>query len=58
VHYMPIHMQPYYQQFGFNEGDFPNSEDYYSQAISIPLFHSMSLVQQDEVIAKLKMIIK
>ncbi len=58
VHYMPIHMQPYYHQFGFNEGDFPNSEDYYSQAISIPLFHSMSLVQQDEVIAKLKMIIK
>jgi len=58
VHYMPIHMQPYYRQFGFNEGDFPNSEDYYSQAISIPLFHSMSLVQQDEVIAKLKMIIK
>ena len=58
VHYMPIHMQPYYQQFGFNEGDFPISEDYYSQTISIPLFHSMSLVQQDKVIAKLKMIIK
>ena len=58
VHYIPIHMQPYYHQFGFNEGDFPNSENYYSQAISIPLFHSMSLVQQDEVIAKLKMIIK
>jgi len=58
VHYIPIHLQPYYHQFGFNKGDFPNSEDYYSQAISIPLFHSMSLVQQDEVITKLKMIIK
>ena len=43
VHYIPIHTQPYYLRLGFKEGDYPNSEDYYSNAISIPLFHSMTL---------------
>lgn len=49
VHYIPIHIQPYYQQLGFVKGDFPNSEVYYDRAISIPLFHTMTLVQQDKV---------
>jgi len=50
VHYIPIHTQPYYLQFGFREGDFPNSESYYSRAISIPLFHNMAVGQQDKVV--------
>jgi UDP-4-amino-4,6-dideoxy-N-acetyl-beta-L-altrosamine transaminase len=50
VHYIPIHTQPYYLQFGFSKGDFPNSESYYSRAISIPLFHNMAVEQQDKVI--------
>jgi dTDP-4-amino-4,6-dideoxygalactose transaminase len=54
VHYIPIHTQPYYLQFGFKEGDFPNSESYYSRAISIPLFHAMTVEQQDEVWVVLK----
>lgn len=49
VHYIPIHTQPYYLQFGFREGDFPNSEYYYSRTISLPLFHAMTVEQQDEV---------
>jgi UDP-4-amino-4,6-dideoxy-N-acetyl-beta-L-altrosamine transaminase len=49
VHYIPIHTQPYYQQLGFKEGDFPNSEAYYNGAISIPLFHAMTVEQQDKV---------
>jgi UDP-4-amino-4,6-dideoxy-N-acetyl-beta-L-altrosamine transaminase len=57
VHYIPIHTQPYYQQFGFQEGDFPNSEFYYDRAISIPLFHTMTLEQQDEVVNNLKSIL-
>jgi UDP-4-amino-4,6-dideoxy-N-acetyl-beta-L-altrosamine transaminase len=55
VHYIPIHTQPYYQQFGFQEGDFPNAEDYYNRAISIPLFHSMTVEQQNEVYLALKL---
>jgi UDP-4-amino-4,6-dideoxy-N-acetyl-beta-L-altrosamine transaminase len=49
VHYIPIHTQPYYLQFGFKVGDFPNSESYYNREISIPLFHTMTAEQQDEV---------
>lgn len=58
VHYIPIHTQPYYLKLGFSEGDFPNSEAYYSRAISIPLFHSMSIDQQDEVCNALKRLLK
>jgi len=54
VHYIPIHTQPYYQQLGFQEGDFPNSEAYYERSISIPLFHAMTPEQQDEVCRALK----
>ncbi len=50
VHYIPIHTQPYFQQFGFSEGDFPNSEAYYKQAISLPLHPAISDELQDEVI--------
>ena len=50
VHYIPIYTQPYYLQFGFKVGDFPNSESYYNRAISIPLFHTMTVEQQDEVL--------
>jgi UDP-4-amino-4,6-dideoxy-N-acetyl-beta-L-altrosamine transaminase len=54
VHYIPIHTQPYYLQFGFSEGVFPNSESYYSRAISIPLFHTMTAEQQIKVLDVLK----
>jgi UDP-4-amino-4,6-dideoxy-N-acetyl-beta-L-altrosamine transaminase len=54
LHYIPVHLQPYYSKLGFAPGDFPASEDYYSRAISIPLFATMTEAQQDEVIAALK----
>jgi len=57
IHYIPIHTQPYYAQFGFSEGDFPNSESYYSRAISIPLFHTMTIGQQDKVVAILRKVL-
>mgnify|MGYP006417421359 FL=1 len=58
VHYIPIHTQLYYLQFGFKEGNFPNSESYYSSIISIPLFHAMTVEQQDEVLNVLKMVLQ
>jgi UDP-4-amino-4,6-dideoxy-N-acetyl-beta-L-altrosamine transaminase len=54
IHYIPIHLHPYYQKFGFQAGDFPKAENYYSQAISLPLFSSMSIEQQDQVINTLR----
>lgn len=37
MHYIPVHIQPYYQQMGFKRGDFPDAEQYYREAISIPM---------------------
>jgi dTDP-4-amino-4,6-dideoxygalactose transaminase len=37
LHYIPVHTQPYYQNMGFKLGDFPDAEQYYREAISIPM---------------------
>lgn len=42
VHYIPVHTQPYYRRLGFAPGMFPAAEDYYSRAISLPMFPGMS----------------
>ncbi|MGN7611550.1 UDP-4-amino-4,6-dideoxy-N-acetyl-beta-L-altrosamine transaminase [Magnetococcales bacterium HHB-1] len=57
VHYIPVHLQPYYRKMGFKEGDFPEAERYYRQAVTLPLFHSMSNAMQDQVIAAIKEIL-
>ncbi len=51
VHYIPIHTQPYYAKMGFKAGDFPQAEAYYAQAVSLPMFPTMSEAQQDQVVA-------
>jgi len=50
LHYIPVHTQPYYQRQGFKTGDFPQAEAYYSGAISLPMYPTMTEVQQDTVI--------
>ena len=58
LHYIPVHTQPYYQErFSFSNGDFPNSEKYYSQAISIPLYHSMTIEELETVVKALEKIL-
>jgi dTDP-4-amino-4,6-dideoxygalactose transaminase len=42
LHYIPVHTQPFYQKMGFKEGDFPEAEAYYREAISIPMHPSLS----------------
>lgn len=54
VHYIPVHLQPYYRELGFAEGDCPVAESYYSRTLSLPLYADLSDVQQDEVIARLE----
>lgn len=51
LHYIPVHIQPYYQQMDFKAGDFPEAERYYAEAISLPMFQTMSEAQQDAVVA-------
>ena len=50
LHYIPIHLQPYYQALGFSDGDFPNAETYYKQAVTIPLHPTMTADEQQFVI--------
>ena len=53
LHYIPIHTQPYYLRMGFKVGDFPQAEQYYGEAISLPMFQSLTDSQQDQVVAAL-----
>ncbi|MFJ2689764.1 UDP-4-amino-4,6-dideoxy-N-acetyl-beta-L-altrosamine transaminase [Pseudomonas sp. NPDC087336] len=54
LHYIPVHLQPYYRDLGFAEGDFPQAERYYAEAISLPLFPLLSDEQQDHVVEQLR----
>jgi dTDP-4-amino-4,6-dideoxygalactose transaminase len=54
VHYIPVHLQPYYRKHGFKPGDFPEAERHYSAAITLPLFPSLSEADQDRVVAALR----
>ncbi|MNG20470.1 UDP-4-amino-4-deoxy-L-arabinose--oxoglutarate aminotransferase [compost metagenome] len=58
LHYIPVHTQPYYQQMGFKAGDFPEAERYYAEAISIPMFPTLTAAQQDEVVAALREVLE
>ncbi len=58
LHYIPVHIQPYYQNLGFNWGDFPNAEQYYREAISLPLYYGLTENAQDRVIQTLSQILK
>ncbi len=51
LHYIPVHTQPYYQRMGFRAGDFPEAERYYAEAISLPMYPTMTESQQDQVVA-------
>ncbi|MHC8321674.1 UDP-4-amino-4,6-dideoxy-N-acetyl-beta-L-altrosamine transaminase [Pseudomonas sp. GB2N2] len=57
LHYIPVHLQPYYRDLGFGEGDFPEAERYYAEAVSLPLFPLLSDEQQDHVVAQLQRLI-
>ncbi|RUR08120.1 UDP-4-amino-4,6-dideoxy-N-acetyl-beta-L-altrosamine transaminase [Legionella sp. km772] len=58
VHYIPAHLQPYYQQLGFRAGMFPVAEQYYEEAISLPMYPKLNAEQQDKVIHILEKIVQ
>lgn len=53
LHYIPVHTQPHYERMGFKAGDFPEAERYYGEAISLPMYQTLSAAQQDQVVAAL-----
>ena len=54
LHYIPVHTQPYYQELGFKQGDFPQSEKYYEEIFTLPLYYGLTDEQQDDVVAALR----
>ena len=54
LHYIPVHLQPYYAAMGFRPGDFPQAERYYQEAISLPMFPTLTEAEQDQVVASLR----
>ncbi|MCX8004214.1 MAG: DegT/DnrJ/EryC1/StrS family aminotransferase, partial [Burkholderiaceae bacterium] len=53
VHYIPVHLQPYYRRLGFKEGDFPAAEAYYARTISLPMYATLTDAQQEYVVEQL-----
>ena len=50
VHYIPVHLQPYYKQFGWEKGDFPVAEAYYEKCLSLPMYPTLTADEQNYVI--------
>lgn len=50
VHYIPVHLMPYYRKFGWKEGDLSNSEEYYKKCLSLPMYPTLNEKEQEFVI--------
>jgi len=54
LHYMPVHLQPYYRRLGFKPGQFPEAEAHGREAMTLPLYPTLSDALQDQVVALLR----
>ena len=52
VHYIPVHLLPFYQRQGYQKGDFPIVETYYERCLSLPMFPTLTQQEQSFVIEK------
>lgn len=57
IHYIPVHTQPFYRATGFTDGNFPEAEQYYREAITLPLYAGLTIEDQDWVITTLREIL-
>jgi perosamine synthetase len=59
VHYIPVHLHPYYRErFGYKGGEFPVAEEAYSRLISLPMFHSMTEQDVEDVIGAVRKVLQ
>lgn len=54
IHYIPVHLMPYYRKLGFKEGDCEHAEKYYSRCISIPMYPSLTPEDLEYVVSSVK----
>jgi len=57
LHYIPVHTQPIYRRMGFKVGDYPQAEQYYAEAISLPMYSTLTSNQQDMVVQALRRVL-
>jgi len=55
VHYIPVHLMPYYRHLGWKEGDFDYAETYYKRCLSLPMYPTLTDKEQDFVIDQIKL---
>jgi len=58
LHYIPVYRQPYYEKMGFLAGYCPEAENYYAEAISVPIYPALSEADQDRIVATLRLILE
>lgn len=59
VHYIPIHLQPYYKKkFKFRKGDFPVAENFYEEQVSLPIYYSLKNKEVNYIIKQIKNLLK
>jgi UDP-4-amino-4,6-dideoxy-N-acetyl-beta-L-altrosamine transaminase len=56
LHYIPVYTQPYYRRVGYRPDFFPQAQSYYREAISLPMYQTLTDGQQDRVVSVLKTI--
>ncbi len=54
VHYIPVHLQPYYQNLGYKKGDYPIAEEYYEHCISLPLYYDLKEGDLETIVKRIK----
>jgi UDP-4-amino-4,6-dideoxy-N-acetyl-beta-L-altrosamine transaminase len=58
VHYIPVHVQPYFHGLGFRPGQFPNAEAHYARTLTLPLYATLTESQQDIVVSELQSLLQ
>lgn len=54
LHYIPVYLQPYFARFGFSRGYCPQAEQYYAEAISLPMYPALAEAEQTYVVESLR----
>lgn len=54
LHYIPVHLQPFYQNKGFQQGDYPEAEKYYAEAITLPIYPDLLDAQVLQIVEVLR----
>lgn len=57
IHYIPVHLQPYYRQFGYKASDYPNAEEFYAHCISLPVYYDLTKADLKEIVRRIKNIL-